>query len=96
MAVAATYEADGSMHMQPVFCLMRANLLNSLLQFIHQGGRKLGTWAASQEAVWVPFEEPSIQMAGPAPNKQLPHLTYPNAFCNVNTLEDLRRLEQAL
>ena len=95
MAVAATLEEDGAVHMQPVFCLMRAGLQNSLWQFINQGGRKLGAWAASQSAVMVNFggERSNSSLASQVSERQ--HFTSAHAFSNVNTLEELHKLELA-
>lgn len=66
--------------MQPAFCLIRRELETSLRQFVAQGGHKVRTWIAEQEAVLVPFVQPS---AGPS------------VFANVNTFDDLRSLEQS-
>jgi len=89
MAVATTLEEDGVTQMQAVFCLMRASLRDSLLQFMNQGGRKLSAWAASQGAVEVPFEmAPSKVTEGRNNCSNL-------AFSNANSLEELRKLERA-
>ena len=37
IAMAATREADGSIQVQPVFCLIRTDLLESLVGYLHRG-----------------------------------------------------------
>ena len=49
---------DGVQRAQPVFCLMRASLLESLVRYTHGGGRKIDRWTATQRAVEVPFDDP--------------------------------------
>ena len=63
---------------QPVFCLLRADLLPGLLYFTQAGGRKIDTWAAQQRLVLVPFDQPGDD---------------PLAFFNANTLDELQALE---
>ena len=41
---------------QPVFCLLHRSLSASLEDFLRQGGRKIGEWAARHDAVRVPFD----------------------------------------
>jgi molybdopterin-guanine dinucleotide biosynthesis protein A len=95
MAVAATPKEDGVMHIQPVFCLMRAGLQSALWQFINQGGRKLGAWAASQSAVWVPFDGAPSNRSLASQVSERHHFTSAHAFSNLNTLEELHKLELA-
>jgi molybdopterin-guanine dinucleotide biosynthesis protein A len=64
---------------QPVFCLMRANLLDSLSQFLERGGRKVEAWTTQHRMVQVPFNAEGDD---------------PHAFANANTLDELRRLEK--
>lgn len=66
------------LHSQPVFCLLHANLLESLVRFTQQGGRKIGAWTAQHHTVMVPFDLPGDDRL---------------AFCNVNSLPELRQLE---
>ena len=80
IAVAAAREEDGSVRAQPVFCLMRVNLLESLVKFMQSGGRKIDAWSALHKTVLVPFDTADID---------------PRAFFNANTLEELHRLEQS-
>jgi molybdopterin-guanine dinucleotide biosynthesis protein A len=74
-------EADGAsaLRPQPVFCLLRATLLESLVRFTQDGGRKIDKWTAQHRTVLVPFDRP-----GDAPD----------AFFNANTLIELHALEK--
>ncbi|MDM0103386.1 molybdenum cofactor guanylyltransferase MobA [Variovorax sp. J22R24] len=63
---------------QPVFCLLRTTLLESLVRFTQGGGRKIDKWTAQHRTVLVPFDRP-----GDAPD----------AFFNANTLAELHALE---
>lgn len=56
IAVASAPE-DGRMRAQPVFCLMRSALLESLVRFTHAGGRKIDRWTAQHACVEVPFDD---------------------------------------
>ena len=79
IAMAAAREEDGQLRMQPVFCLLRVDLLESLVKFTHGGGRKIDGWTALHKTVTVPFDQPGDD---------------PRAFFNANTLAELHRLEQ--
>ena len=83
IAMAAAPEEDGhgqvSLRSQPVFCLLRASLLESLARFTQGGGRKIDAWTATHRQVIVPFDAPCDD---------------PRAFANANTLAELRALEQ--
>jgi len=79
IAVAAAKEEDGTVRAQPVFCLMRVILLESLVKFMQSGGRKIDAWTALHKTVLVPFDTADVD---------------PRAFFNANTLEELHRLEQ--
>ncbi len=63
---------------QPVFCLMKASLHQSLTDFLAAGGRKIDAWTALHQVVDVPFDAPADD---------------PRAFANANTLDELRTLE---
>jgi len=63
---------------QPVFCLLRASLLESLLKFTRDGGRKTDAWTALHRTALVPFDLPGDAV---------------RAFCNANSLAELRQLE---
>ena len=83
IAMAAAPETDEQgqtrVRTQPVFCLLRTELLGSLVRFTQQGGRKIDAWTAQHKQVIVPFDQPDDD---------------PRAFANANTLAELRALEQ--
>lgn len=56
IAIAATREPDGSTQVQPVFCLMRASLLESLVRATTAGERKIDRWAKQHRCSEVLFE----------------------------------------
>ena len=56
IAMPATVE-DGTRQVQPVFCLMQANLKDSLLRFAHSGQRKIDRWTALHRCVEVEFDD---------------------------------------
>jgi len=78
IAMANALEDDGQWHAQPVFCLMRSTLRESLHAFTSQGGRKIDTWTSQHHTVMVPFDAPGDD---------------PMAFFNANTLAQLQQLE---
>jgi molybdopterin-guanine dinucleotide biosynthesis protein A len=78
IAMAAAREEDGQIRTQPVFRLLRADLLESLVAFTHEGGRKIDRWTALHMTVTVPFDQPNDD---------------PRAFFNANTLAELHSLE---
>jgi molybdenum cofactor guanylyltransferase len=80
IAMAAAREEDGQVRTQPVFCLMRLDLLESLVKFTQDGGRKIDAWTARHRTAIVPFDRPGDD---------------PKAFFNANTLAELHHLEQA-
>lgn len=57
LAMAATREPDGSLQMQPVFCLLRADLLESLMAYLDSGQRKIDRWTAQHRCATVVFED---------------------------------------
>ena len=63
---------------QPVFCLLRVTLLEDLIRFTRSGGRKIAAWTAQHKTELVPFDRPGDDE---------------NAFCNANSLAELRQLE---
>ena len=79
IAMAAAREEDGQLRTQPVFCLMRVDLLESLVKFTHGGGRKIDAWTAQHQTAVVPFDRPGDEA---------------RAFFNANTLAELHQLEQ--
>ena len=56
IAMAATME-DGRLQVQPVFCLMKAELMESLMRFTQEGQRKIDKWTALHRVVEVPFDD---------------------------------------
>lgn len=57
LAMAATREPDGSLQVQPVFCLLRADLLESLMAYLDSGQRKIDRWTAQHRCATVVFED---------------------------------------
>jgi len=80
IAMAAAREEDGQLRTQPVFSLLKRELLESVVAFTHGGGRKIDAWTAQHRTVVVPFDGEGDD---------------PSAFANANTLAELHRLEQA-
>lgn len=82
MAAAPEVKPDGSTEVraQPVFCLLKIELSESLVVFTHAGGRKIDAWTAQHKTVLVPFDTPTDD---------------PLAFVNINTLTELQALENA-
>ena len=82
IAMAAAPEAGkgGQMQVrtQPVFCLLRTELLESLVRFTQDGGRKIDAWTALHPTAVVAFDAPGDD---------------PQAFFNANTLAELQQLE---
>jgi molybdopterin-guanine dinucleotide biosynthesis protein A len=82
IAMVSAPEAGGdaapALRPQPVFCLLRTSLRDSLLRFTEAGGRKVQAWTGQHRTVLVPFDRP-----GDAPD----------AFFNANTLAELQALE---
>jgi len=76
----AREEPGGPLRTQPVFCLLRRDLLESLVRFTQGGGRKIDAWTAGHRTVVVPFDRPEDD---------------PKAFFNANSLAELRQLEQS-
>jgi len=71
--------ASAALFPQPVFCLLRATLLDSLVRFTQGGGRKIDKWTAQHHTVLVPFDRPGDAA---------------DAFFNANTLAELHTLER--
>jgi molybdopterin-guanine dinucleotide biosynthesis protein A len=64
---------------QPVFCLLKTELLESLIRFTQGGGRKIDAWTAQHRCAQVAFDQPGDDRL---------------AFANVNTLSELHELER--
>ena len=78
-----TADADIAMaaqtgHTQPVFCLIKHRMLESLLAFMKGGGRKIDAWTGAQNTVLVHFDAARDD---------------PRAFANANTAQELMALE---
>jgi molybdenum cofactor guanylyltransferase len=56
IAMAATREGD-ALQVQPVFCLMKTGLIESLVRFTQSGQRKIDKWTALHRCVEVPFDD---------------------------------------
>jgi molybdenum cofactor guanylyltransferase len=56
MATVYTHE-DGKLRAQPVFCLMKSSLRDSLKAFIDNGERKTGLFAANHHSAKVVFDD---------------------------------------
>jgi len=56
IAIAATRE-DGELRLQPVFCLMNATVIESLIRFTASGQRKIDAWTATLRHVAVEFDD---------------------------------------
>ena len=78
LAMAAAPEADGAVRTQPVFSLLKIELLESLVKFTQSGGRKIDAWTGQHRCAVVPFDLPGDS---------------PHAFSNANTLAELQQLE---
>jgi molybdenum cofactor guanylyltransferase len=80
MAAAPEPDKDGNLQLrtQPVFCLLRIDLMESLVAFTQGGGRKIDAWTAQHKTVVVPFDQPGDSA---------------QAFANANTLTELHQLE---
>jgi molybdopterin-guanine dinucleotide biosynthesis protein A len=85
IAMAAAPEGDTAgttqPRRQPVFCLLRTQLHQSLQQFTQDGGRQIDAWTAQHHRVIVPFDQAGDD---------------PLAFANANTLHELQQLENAV
>jgi molybdenum cofactor guanylyltransferase len=57
IAMAAAPES-GTMRTQPVFCLLRVELLDSLVQYLQSGQRKIDRWTARHRCTIVEFDDP--------------------------------------
>jgi len=80
IAMAAAREEDGTVRTQPVFSLLRRELMEDLVRFTQGGGRKIDAWTGRHRTAVVPFDREGDD---------------PSAFFNANTLAELHRLEQS-
>lgn len=58
IAMAATRE-DGRVQVQPVFCLLKADLMESLVSYLQSGQRKIDRWTAQHRCAQVLFDDSS-------------------------------------
>jgi molybdenum cofactor guanylyltransferase len=79
IAMVSSPDEEGILRHQPVFCLIRHELTESLQAFTATGGRKIGAWAAQHKLVRVDFNKTSDDR---------------KAFYNANNLHDLHDLQQ--
>jgi len=81
IAAAPEPQTDGSLQLrtQPVFCLLKTSLGDSLQAYLEGGGRKIDTWLQTHRCVEVAF------------NASHDHAL---AFANANTLDELHALEK--
>jgi len=56
IAMAAIHE-DGQLRTQPVFCLLKSELMESLVAYLHSGERKIDRWTAMHRCVPVLFDD---------------------------------------
>jgi molybdopterin-guanine dinucleotide biosynthesis protein A len=56
IAMAAIVE-DGQLRTQPVFCLLKSELMESLVAYLHSGERKIDRWTAMHRCVPVLFDD---------------------------------------
>lgn len=56
IAMAATLE-NGRVQVQPVFCLLKAMLLESLVKYLHGGDRKIDRWTAQHRCAQAVFDD---------------------------------------
>jgi molybdenum cofactor guanylyltransferase len=56
IAMAACME-DGQLRTQPVFCLLKSSLLESLVVYLHAGERKIDRWTAGHRCATVVFDD---------------------------------------
>ena len=74
----ALYPRSGEDASNKVFCLLRVEMLDSLVAFTQKGGRKIDAWTGQHRCAIVPFDRAEDA---------------PEAFFNANTLEELQKLE---
>jgi molybdenum cofactor guanylyltransferase len=74
IAMAATHE-DGQLRTQPVFCLLKAPLMEDLVSFLQAGERKIDRWTARHRVAVVTFDDPAafFNANTPAELQQLQH-----------------------
>ncbi len=78
LAIAVTREADGTLQTHPVFCLLKSELMESLVAFMAGGHRRIDRWTAQHPCAHVVFDREG-DVTG---------------FFNANTLDELRSLSR--
>lgn len=78
LAIAVTREADGTLQTHPVFCLLKSELMESLVAFMAGGHRRIDRWTAQHPCAHVVFDREG-DVAG---------------FFNANTLDELHSLSR--
>lgn len=78
IAMVSSPDEEGVLRHQPVFCLLKRELVDSLKTFTDEGGRKIGAWAAQHKLARVDFNQTSDDA---------------KAFYNANNLQDLHDLQ---
>jgi molybdenum cofactor guanylyltransferase len=79
IAMVSSPDDEGILRHQPVFCLIKQELVGSLKEFTDAGGRKIGAWAGQHKLARVDFNKTHDD---------------PKAFYNANTLNDLQQMQQ--
>jgi molybdopterin-guanine dinucleotide biosynthesis protein A len=59
IAMAAAPE-EGTLRTQPVFCLLKSDLLGSLVHYLQGGQRKIDRWTAQHRCAVVEFDDPEV------------------------------------
>ena len=70
---------DNTWELQPVFCLMHRSLIDSLRDYLQNGGHKISAWAQQQTPLALCEFEETAESAHP--------------FANANTLQELQDLQ---
>jgi molybdenum cofactor guanylyltransferase len=79
IAMVNSPDDEGILRHQPVFCLIKRELTDSLKAFTDAGGRKIGAWAVQHKIARVNFNEAHDDS---------------KAFYNANTQQDLQQMQQ--
>ena len=78
IAFARAPDETGVLRPQPVFCLLHQNTAPSLRDYLQGGGRKIRPWAEQQGCATARFDRAGDD---------------PQAFANINTLQELQTLQ---
>ena len=80
IAFARAPDETGTLRPQPVFCLLHQSTAPSLRDYLQGGGRKIRPWAEQQGCATARFDRAGDD---------------PQAFANINTLQELQTLQAA-